>query len=770
MSNRSPQSPRNQPPPVNEAVQNDDLAEAMIGTSSLDRCPGIYFIGNYSGRINFFAQQTRALNLVWALITKQRIEAGDRVGIIGGGLAGVTAAVALFQRDVEPELFEQNQTLFRYQKNTATRHVHPSVNFWPNMPLFPCTNFPFLNWHEGTPAEIISAIRKEVDDRFKNIRFETSSQVTTVDPEGDNLFLRVRRWLPEGENIIRKGPYKAVIVACGFGLEKRPPSLPPGVPHSYWHNDDVLPPANQIGTREHVMVSGNGDGGLIDIIRASLERFENGREIIELAKTLDTAIMRRTVEQMTKLESQKGEAHWNDQGAVEPYMQLPTSQAFETRLKSNLSSDFKITFNSSVAGLFGPNSSVIHRIIVSHLIKLGRVETVVGKLLSLDWTQQPVRLRVGTKDNENREIVSWEGTATRVIVRWGAEGALAWTDLSKDEVGKLKTLQRQNFANSLKQAWPLAFYNNAKHFPPMSSVDFLRFYQPQAHRFFADKGCSTAVGGTKARPGYVVFCDSDAVIAELPKTFFGIPIRGKHQLVALQSGASRRNAPRKGDGFRLRPGVAVRTSEETYSTLCCFAQTDNLQFGAIATLHGWSSPSHGKRVYFDTKGMGKRVDAELVRAGTLPRSASSSARADVGFFRLTADVPVSLTPDSSHSWSRVATKEELYGYLGKEVLQVGATSGLVSGKLELCDIGRLSVQADEGLVIQYEGLMAVRGGSRLGAFSRPGDSGAAVFTPSGVLLGMIVALSPRDNMTFAIPLADVLAALECRAILGPGES
>jgi hypothetical protein len=30
---------------------------------------------------------------------------------------------------------------------------------------------------------------------------------------------------------------------------------------------------------------------------------------------------------------------------------------------------------------------------------------------------------------------------------------------------------------------------------------------------------------------------------------------------------------------------------------------------------------------------------------------------------------------------------------------------------------------------------------------------------------MIVALSPRDNMTFAIPLADVLAALECRAML-----
>jgi hypothetical protein len=129
MADQRPRSSRNRATSDTEAVANDDLAQATIDTSSLERWPGTYFIGNYSGRISFFAQQTRALNLVLALIRKERIEAGDRVGIVGGGLAGVTAAVALLQKDVEPDLFEQNHTLFRYQKNTRTRHVHPSVNF-----------------------------------------------------------------------------------------------------------------------------------------------------------------------------------------------------------------------------------------------------------------------------------------------------------------------------------------------------------------------------------------------------------------------------------------------------------------------------------------------------------------------------------------------------------------------------------------------------------------------------------------------------------------
>jgi hypothetical protein len=198
------------------------------------------------------------------------------------------------------------------------------------------------------------------------------------------------------------------------------------------------------------MVSGNGDGGLIDIIRASLDRFDNGREIIALASAFDTAIMRQAVTQL--MAQEVGDGYWKQETAIEAYKQLPTSPEFDSRLKNNLSRDFQITLNSPVAGVFSPTSSVIHRIIVAHLIKLGRVKTVIGTLLSLDWSLQPIRLRVGARDDDGREEVSWEGTATRVIVRWGAEGALTWMNLSKEEVEQLRTRQRMNFANSLKRS------------------------------------------------------------------------------------------------------------------------------------------------------------------------------------------------------------------------------------------------------------------------------------------------------------------------------
>jgi hypothetical protein len=649
MADQRPRSSRNRATSDTEAVANDDLAQAMIDTSSLERWPGIYFIGNYSGRINFFAQQTRALNLVRALIRKERIEAGDRVGVVGGGLAGVTAAVALLQKDVEPDLFEQNHTLFRYQKNTATRHVHPSVNFWPDMSLFPSTNFPFLNWYEGTPAEIISAAKKEIDERFKNLRFKTSSRVTSVDLDPAGIFMNIASRTPQGESVTREGPYKAVITACGFGLEKRPPGLPPGVPHSYWHNDDVLPPANSIWTREHVLVSGNGDGGLIDIIRASLERFDNGREIIALAKALDTAIMRQRVKQLMMAETQGGEAYWEQHSAFEAYKHLPTSPEFNARLEDNLSRDFLITLNCPVAGLFSANSSVIHRIIVAHLIKLGRVGTVIGKLLSLDWSQQPVRLRVGTKNRDDREVVTWEGTATRVIVRWGAEGALEWMNLTKAEVEQLKTRQRMNFANSLKQAWPLHFYDNAKNFPPMRSVDYLRLYKPQAHRFFADKGASAAIGTSKGKLHYAVLCDSDIAVAELPETFFGVPIAGKRQSGAQLSGSSGRRAGNGSNGLALRPGIAVRTAKEgmAYSTLSCFVQSDDLQLGTVVSLHGWSAASPGGYVYFDTRDKHHHVRALLIRAAALFRTASGAGPPDIGLFRLPEHVQVRFSPETS---------------------------------------------------------------------------------------------------------------------------
>src|SRR3954454_23730956 len=90
-----------------ERSANLDLEQAIVDSSVVDPKKRVYLIGNFSPRINFFAQQTRALNLVWSLLKLKKFGVHDRIAVIGGGLAGMTAAVALLQKGLQVEVFEQ---------------------------------------------------------------------------------------------------------------------------------------------------------------------------------------------------------------------------------------------------------------------------------------------------------------------------------------------------------------------------------------------------------------------------------------------------------------------------------------------------------------------------------------------------------------------------------------------------------------------------------------------------------------------------------------
>jgi hypothetical protein len=107
---------------------------------------------------------------------------------------------------------------------------------------------------------------------------------------------------------------------------------------------------------------------------------------------------------------------------------------------------------------------------------------------------------------------------------------------------------------------------------------------------------------------------------------------------------------------------------------------------------------------------------------------------------------------------QVAKRQEIFEYLGRDVLKVGGTTGITVGVVEACEFTSVPIVGVGGYTRQYDGLFAIRGqkGQR---FSAPGDSGAVVFDRKGVLLGMVLAGS--DELTFAVPLSDVLRALNC---------
>ena len=152
------------------------LARQIIESSSHPKHGySVFCIGPYGNRISFASQQQRALSLVWALhvlsiLTEHSTQMSSNassqstkhIGVVGGGLAGLTAAAAFITKGHRCTIFEKNKVILP-NLNNGTRHIHPTINFWPLEPRAPATNFPFLNWHEGTPKNIEKQIQKDID-------------------------------------------------------------------------------------------------------------------------------------------------------------------------------------------------------------------------------------------------------------------------------------------------------------------------------------------------------------------------------------------------------------------------------------------------------------------------------------------------------------------------------------------------------------------------------------------------------------------------------
>lgn len=101
-------------------VNTDQLAADHILTAcSTGETKGstaghFYCISPVLNPVSFWAQQNRALNLAWALMTKGELE-GKSVAVIGGGLAGVTTALALQAIRCIPTIYEWRPSVLHRQ-------------------------------------------------------------------------------------------------------------------------------------------------------------------------------------------------------------------------------------------------------------------------------------------------------------------------------------------------------------------------------------------------------------------------------------------------------------------------------------------------------------------------------------------------------------------------------------------------------------------------------------------------------------------------------
>jgi len=263
--------------------------------------PGVYVLGCLEKGVTVYRQQVRAHNLVWALSELARSNAVPfkRVAIIGGGIAGLTATACLLSHlnEVRITLFERRLDLCPRQQGSDHRWLHPRIYDWPRLgSRAPEASLPVLNWSEGRASDVA---RQMLEKFGAYCRLRLSENPTHGGEINNDLrlylgvnYLRVNsatgiiEW--SGRRTVREGSFfragtgegskehfDAIIVAAGFG-EEQDSSIP-----SYWRNDQLGQPILAGAPRTYV-VSGYGDGAIIDLCRLAIERFRQDTILYEL--------------------------------------------------------------------------------------------------------------------------------------------------------------------------------------------------------------------------------------------------------------------------------------------------------------------------------------------------------------------------------------------------------------------------------------------------------------------------------------------------------
>jgi hypothetical protein len=360
-------------------------------------CEGLYLIGGMETGVTVYNQQVRAHNLVWALweLDRAGLRKLGRVAIIGGGAAGLTATAGLLARldgSAPITLFERLWDLCPLQQGSDARWLHPRIYEWPGMgSRAPGASLPILNWSEGRASDVARTLVKG---------FGEYCQYFARQPESLTVFIGLRNFQIKAETLIvdwvgtraeRMGPFfrrgssegntatfDTVIVAAGFGLERLSSSYQTA---SYWRNEQIAQP-NLDGNQRSYVISGYGDGALVDLCRLTIERFRQDTILYEIFGTgLETVEdrMRSDLENIGPATNLFSYFRSIDQEILAgAQVQLAARLRKDTAVILHISG--KERKNTSLSDIFGPTSSRLNRLLAYLLHRCGAFSTSVSDL------------------------------------------------------------------------------------------------------------------------------------------------------------------------------------------------------------------------------------------------------------------------------------------------------------------------------------------------------------------------------------------------------
>jgi len=260
-------------------VPSSQSTKDVLATFKL--ADNIYVLGCLEKGLTIYTQQVRALNLVWSMIGAAETASLQRVAIVGGGFAGLTAAAGLLKKGVpHVSIFERHAALCPLQKGSDIRWVHPRIYEWPDEESeLPTAALPILNWNAGRASDVVMEILNGWRDivrsiapnqkieEYTNVKHLRVTETLDIEWVGEKLGPQTTN------NTGYREKFSAVILAVGFGMDSA--TVP------YWRNEQLGQPEMGLGRRVY-LVSGHGDGGLVDLFRIRIAGFRQDRILADL--------------------------------------------------------------------------------------------------------------------------------------------------------------------------------------------------------------------------------------------------------------------------------------------------------------------------------------------------------------------------------------------------------------------------------------------------------------------------------------------------------
>jgi hypothetical protein len=757
---------------VNKSIGDmSAMAAAVLDRLEVPQHPNVFVLGAFASRLTFNAQQTRAFNLMWALGATHRVTPGTRVAVVGGGVAGLTVAAAACSKGCRVTIYERHSDVLGLQRGNYVRHIHPNVLDWPYASSARRSmDLPFLGWTSGTVDQVVYQLEAEWARFANHITVWTRHEVISpVTPRDGKAYVQSVS-LEQPTNDLPAEEYDVVVLAVGFGLERTLERVPG---RSYWQNDSLhqeVPFAPAVPKR--VLVSGCGDGGLIDALRLCLRRFEHEAFVEDLLTRDD-------------LEPAKERLRTIDQAASTlPADAVPAFLAEEyDKLREVLPGDFlaslfarvrrdvRVVLNGGDATPLSLRASILNRFAIHLLCSAGHLDYRQGVAGRVSGSTGAYFVNF-ERANGHWVVESFDD----VIVRHGPIPVInallpreALKALADRWVGPDPTLTRS--------LW------TADDFPPVSEtarvpderIAHARLPEAVA-ALLTPKIAALRVGRIDDRVGFIVTQARAIPEAERVSELYGLPVR----YITLARLSDPPDVDPSWDTLQIGSLIGRGASAEhpnrrpTSGTLGCFVRSENGRIGLVTACDNLDPRClvvGAPIVQVDTFRMRQQRDVGIVRrfVDLQPSPIDSHpVRSDVVLNTMdVALVDLNTDVDYRPTFPARYGLPPLVGVAaprpGDEVFKVGGRTGMTRGRI--ISVDGVTVWTESGNPLWMRSVIVIEsfGETR---FAHAGDSGAILVRhdqDGAWAVGMIYG-TDRQQYHYAFALAPALEAMACEIL------